>query len=170
MSFNKLAYDRYSVRRFSDRKVEREKLDSILEAALAAPTAVNRQPFRIWVIESPEALEKARESTHFHFHAPVILVVGADPSAAWERPYDNRNFADVDAAIAATHMMLAIHDLGLGTTWVGHFDPACLKTPFPDMAPYDLIAMFPVGYPAQDCVPHPLHETRKPAGEIAVFL
>ena len=60
MDFLKLAKERYSVRKFSDKKVEREKLDAILEAGRCAPTAVNYQPQRVLVLESPEALESSR--------------------------------------------------------------------------------------------------------------
>ncbi len=60
MDFLELAKERYSVRKFSDKKVEREKLDAILEAGRCAPTAVNYQPQRVLVLESPEALEKLK--------------------------------------------------------------------------------------------------------------
>ena len=58
----KLAHERYSVRKFSDKEVEREKLDAILEAGRCAPTAVNNQPQRVLVIESAEALEKLKNA------------------------------------------------------------------------------------------------------------
>ena len=55
MEFLKLAHERYSCRSLSSAPVEQEKIDRILEAALAAPTAKNQQPFRIWVLRSAEA-------------------------------------------------------------------------------------------------------------------
>ena len=58
MDFEKLAAERYSLRKFSDRPVEAEKLAAILEAGRNAPTAHNFQPQRIFVLQSPEALEK----------------------------------------------------------------------------------------------------------------
>ena len=66
MDFLELAKERYSVRKFSDKKVEREKLDAILEAGRCAPTAVNYQPQRVLVLESPEALEKLKGCTPYH--------------------------------------------------------------------------------------------------------
>ena len=55
MEFNELIQDRFSCRALSDREIPREALDRILEAARVAPTAVNKQPFKIWAVESPEA-------------------------------------------------------------------------------------------------------------------
>ena len=78
-------------------------------------------------------MEKVRQVTSYVFGAPVAFVVGSKAEAAWVRPYDKKNFADVDATIAATQMMLEIEELGLGTTWVGHFDAPKLKELFPEM-------------------------------------
>ena len=123
MDFEKLSAERYSLRKFSDRPVEQEKLDLILEAGRNAPTAHNLQPQRIFVIRTPEMLEKADGCTAAHFHPPVILVVAYDPEAAWKRETDGKNHGEIDAAIAATQMMLQAADLGLGTTYVGMFEP-----------------------------------------------
>ena len=161
--FLSLAKERYSVRRLLETDVPQEKLERILEAGRCAPTAHNNQPVRIWLIRSPEALEKVKATADFPFlkAAPAVFAVGSFPAAAWVRPYDGKNFADVDAAIVATQMMLEIHDQGLGTTWVGHFDADKLKAFFPEMIPYNLIALFPVGYPAPEAHPSRLHEDRK---------
>lgn len=164
--FQQLAHDRYSCRSFSDRPVEGEKIDALVDVALAAPTAVDRQPWRMWVVESPEAVARLAARTRFDFGARVILVLGALPDEAWVRKYDGRNFADVDASIVGTHVMLAAHDLGLGTTWVGHFDAPAVKGEFPEMEPYDLVALFPLGYPAEDAEPAPMHFKRRPADEL----
>ena len=64
MDFKELAQARYSLRKFSDRPVEQEKLDLILEAARCAPTAHNLQPQRVLVLRSPEAREKAHKATY----------------------------------------------------------------------------------------------------------
>lgn len=58
MEFDQLLKERYSVRKFSNQKVEKEKIDKILEAARIAPTAVNYQPQRILVVEDPDNLAK----------------------------------------------------------------------------------------------------------------
>lgn len=165
-SFLELARERYSCRAFTDRPVEPEKVDALLAAAVAAPTAVDRQPWHVWVAQTPEAVARVAACTRFDFGARLILVVGAAPERAWVRKYDDRNFADVDASIVGTHIMLAAQDLGLGTTWVGHFDAPALKEAFPQMAPYDLVALFPLGYPAQDGGPAGKHFERRDVGEL----
>ena len=168
--FLQLARDRYSCRAFSDAPVEAEKVQALVDAAVAAPTAVDKQPWHLWVVESPEAVERISALTRFSFGAKVIFVLGAAADEAWVRKYDGRNFADVDASIVGTHIMLAAHDLGLGTTWVGHFDAPAVKEAFPEMADYDLVALFPLGYPAEGDEPAPKHFERKPAEELVSYL
>lgn len=170
MEFNELIKERFSCRALLDRAIPRDVTERIFEAARLAPTAVNKQPFKVWAVESPEACAKLAETTKFTFGAGLFLVVGGKPGEAWVRQYDARNFADVDAAIVATHIMLAIHNEGLGSTRVGHFDAPKLKEFFPEMADYDLIAIFPVGYPAENGVPSPRHEVRKGLAEIVTVL
>ena len=106
MNFLELARERYSCRQLSNRKVEKEKLDKIIEAGILAPTATNAQPYKIWIIESDEAKEKLAKANRYQFGAEVFFVVGAKKDTAWVRKFDNYNFADVDASIVATHMML----------------------------------------------------------------
>ena len=170
MDFLQLAKERYSCRKFADRPVEAEKLERILAAGIAAPTATNAQPYRIWVIESPEAVEKIRACTGCHFDTKTLLLVGGKADAAWVRKFDGRNFADVDAAIVATQLMLAIQAEGLGTTWVGWFDPDAVRAAFPETQGYDLIALFPVGYPAADAQPSPRHFERRSEEEAVARL
>ncbi|MBQ7797184.1 MAG: nitroreductase family protein [Lachnospiraceae bacterium] len=74
MSFFDLVKERYSVRNFADRPVEEEKLYQILEAGRLAPTAMNEQPQRIFVLKSPEALAKVRKVTRMTYNAPVCML------------------------------------------------------------------------------------------------
>ena len=97
-------------------------------------------------------------------------MIGAKEDEAWVRKFDGRNFADVDAAIVATHVMLAIHDLGLVSTWIGNFDPAVMKAAFPVMEGLDLIALFPVAYPAQDAAPGTKHTVSRECAELVCRL
>lgn len=170
MDFLSLAKDRYSCRKFSEKPVEKEKIDAIIEAAIAAPTAKNVQPFRLWLIEGGDALEKVRSTTPCHFNANVIIAVGSKEEGAFVRPSDNENFADVDAAIVGTHIMLEVHALGLGTTWVGFFDAPKLKELIPEMADFNIVALFPIGYPADDAAPSDRHANRKPVSELVTRL
>lgn len=80
MDFQTLSAARYSLRKFDSRPVEQEKLDLILETGRNAPTAHNYQPQRIFVLRSPEALEKADACSGSHFSPPVMLAVCYDLS------------------------------------------------------------------------------------------
>lgn len=170
MEFSELAKARYSCRELSGKKVEKELIDKIIETAILSPTAVNRQPYRIWVVESEEGKEKISQVTNYTFGADIFLVLGYKEEDAWVRKYDNRNFGDVDASIVGTHMMMEITDLGLGTTWVGYFDAPLMKELFPQMKDYELIAIFPVGYEAETAQPSPRHTQRKTKEEIVEVL
>ena len=170
MDFATLSAARYSLRKFSDQSVEAEKLALILESGRNAPTAHNNQPQRVFVLQSPEALEKADACTSMHFHAPVTLVVAYDPAVAWVREHDGKNHGEIDAAIAVTQMMLQAADLGLGTTYVGMFEPEKLLEAFPEMAGLMPIAMLPLGYPAENARPSRLHGDRIPTEEMVTYL
>ena len=170
MDFEKLSAERYSLRKYSDRPVEPEKLALILEAGRNAPTAHNLQPQRIFVIQSPEALEKADGCMGSHFHPPVILAVACDLEEAWKRETDGKNHGEIDAAIAATQMMLQAADRGLGTTYVGMFEPEKLWAAFPEMQGTMPVAMLTLGYPAEGAHPSRLHASRKPLEELVKYL
>lgn len=170
MDFKALSAARYSLRKFSSQSVEQEKLDLILEAGRNAPTAHNNQPQRVFVLRTPEALEKADACAHSHFHPPIILAVAYDPAVSWKREIDGKDHGEIDAAIAATQMMLQAADLGLGTTYVGMFDAEKLLAAFPEMAGTVPIALLPLGYPAEGARPARLHTDRKPMEELVKYL
>jgi len=169
MDFEKLAAARYSARKFSDRPVEKEKLMKILEVGRLAPTAKNLQSQRIIAVTSPEGLEKVNKAYRC-FGAPVVLVVCADRSAACDAPTTERNMAETDATIVATHMMLETYELGLGCTYVCAFKTAILKEELEldeNIEPY---AILPIGYPAEDCVPSERHSQRFPLEHTVKFI
>ena len=94
------------------------KLDKILEAAHAAPTAANMQPVRLMVVKSKEGLEKVGKAANI-YQAPAAIVVCADKTKAWKRPFDGK--------ITTDHMMLEATELGLGSVWICYFKPDILK-------------------------------------------
>ena len=74
MEFNELIQDRFSCRALSDSEIPHEVLGRIFEAARVAPTAVNKQPFKVWAVENPEARAKLAETTNYTFGASVSLL------------------------------------------------------------------------------------------------
>jgi nitroreductase len=162
MNFEQLSAQRHSVRRFTNKPVEAEKLELVLAAARNAPTAGNRQPQRILVISSPDGLQKIDRCTRCRFGAPVVFLVGYDSSACWVRPFDNAKSGEIDASIVTTQMMLQAADIGLGTTWVMHFDPAQLAKEFPLPVNFVPVALLVLGEPASDSTASERHTLRKP--------
>lgn len=143
MDFLNLAKQRYSVRSYLPRAVEPEKLARVLEAAHVAPTAANRQPVRLLVLQSQESLEKLEKAADI-YHAPLAILVCADHSRAWVRPFDRKQSGDIDAAILTDHMMLQATELGLGSVWVCYFKPDIIRREFAlpeELEPVNILAL-----------------------------
>jgi len=167
MSFLDIAKERCSVRSYLPREVEEEKLLQVLEAARVAPSACNLQPWQIIVARDPQLkaeLAKAYPRDWF-VKAPVILVACCDHSQSWKR-FDGKDYSDVDIAIATDHMTLAAADLGLGTCWLGAFDPEKCRKALNLPQYVEPVVMLPLGYPAQTDSPDRHRTRRKSLGEI----
>jgi len=129
MSFAELVQARYSVRAYDRTPVDEAALGRILEAVRLAPTAANRQPFRVIVlpVEGHEGELRRIYDRDWFVQAPLVLAVCTVPAEGWVRAYDRWPAAEVDAAIAMTHLLLAAAEEGLGTCWVAAFDPAAAR-------------------------------------------
>jgi nitroreductase len=145
---------RYSVRAYKSTPVEEEKLNKVLEAAILAPTAANRQPFRLIVLKTAgqEADLKRVYPRDWFVQAPLVICACSVKSESWVRK-DGKNYADVDTTIAFDHLILAAHDLGLGTCWIAAFDPAAAREVLKLPADLEPIAFTPLGYPADEWKP-----------------
>lgn len=170
MEFSQLIKERYSVRKFSDQPVEADKVTAILEAARLAPTAVNKQPYRILVLQGAVNMEKLKSCTPYAFNAPMALVVCCRADEAWVRAHDQYNAGVIDAAVVGTHIMLAIHNLSLGATWVGNFIPTAFQAAFKLTDALEPVVIFPLGYPAADAKPAPLHAQRRSLDEMVHYV
>ena len=169
MEFEKLIEERYSVRSFKSEHLPREAVDKILAAAHKAPTGCNNQPQRILVLNTDEALEKLKKCTKCHFGAPTAMLVCHDTRESWKRAYDGALSSPVDAAIVATHMMLAAFDIGVGSCWVMHFDPTALRQTFNIPENIEPVALLVMGYPADDVVPNERHTVYRPQEETIFY-
>ncbi|MGB9642676.1 MAG: nitroreductase family protein [Candidatus Ratteibacteria bacterium] len=149
MEFEKLISARYSVRAYKNTPVEEWKIEKILQAARMAPSAANRQPYKIIVIGTKgkeSELRKVYDADWF-VQAPVVIAICGIKNEAWTRR-DGKNHLDVDCAIAMDHMILTATDLGLGTCWICAFNPSEAKKLLRIPEGVDVIALTPVGYPA----------------------
>lgn len=169
MKFIELAEKRYSVRKFSDKTVEKEKIDLMLMAGILAPTAANYQPQRILVINSKESWEKLNKCFPFQYNAPVAFLICYDNSESWKRKFDGKDEGDIDASIVTTHIMLQATELDIGTVWIGAFNPDVLRTEFSIPDNIVPVAILFAGYPAEDSEPTPMHYERKTIDEIVSY-
>jgi nitroreductase len=166
LDFLKLAEKRYSVRAYKPAEVEQDKLDYVLQAARMAPTACNLQPFRLIVIRTRGKEDELRRiyKADWFAQAPLVICVCAVPSMAWLR-MDGKNYCDVDATIVMDHLVLAATEIGLGTCWIGAFNPGEARRilDIPDeLVP---VAFTPLGYPADS----PPKKTRKPISDLVEY-
>ena len=144
---------RYSVRSYQDKKVEPEKLASIFSAVRLAPSARNAQEWRFIVVTDPELREKvaAAGGQPFLKQCPVIVVACAETDRrlmkCGEQAYS------VDLAIGVDHLLLAATAMGLGTCWIGSFDPVMVREALdiPDTVP--VTALVSLGYAADEGKP-----------------
>lgn len=168
MDFLTLAKKRYSVRKYSSRKVEPEKLNLILEAARVAPTGANFQPQKLLVVQSDVGLSKLAKATNT-FHSPLAIIVLSDKNTAWVRPFDQKNITDIDATIITDHMMHEATDLNLATVWVCGFNPDILRSEFQIPNNYEIVNILVIGYSQETPLSSERHTTtRKPLSEIVV--
>jgi nitroreductase len=166
MEFLELAKKRYSCRAYKSDPVEDAKLQQVLEAARLAPTACNLQPFQLIVIHTKgrEAELRRIYSSSWFTQAPILICACGIPYESWKRR-DGKSYCDIDVTIALDHLILAAASLGLGTCWIGAFNPhaARQKLGLPDSV--EPIAFTPLGYPADS----PGRKSRKSLDEIVRY-
>jgi nitroreductase len=154
MDFQQLIRTRYSARAYKPDEVEAEKLDQVLEAFRLAPTAANRQPFRLMVIRTKGREQELRQlyDKDWFVQAPLVLCACGVESEAWIGE-DGKDYLEVDVAIAMDHLILAATELGLGTCWIGafHKERAMEFLSLPEgIKP---VIFTPLGYPADEPEP-----------------
>lgn len=169
MDFLTLASERYSVRKFKNKPIGQESIDKILAAAHLAPTGCNFQPQRILVINNEEALAKLKDCTRCHFDALCAMLVCYNKDECWTRPYDGYQSGIVDASIVTTHMMLEACELGIGSTWVMHFNPFKMRDAFAIPENIEPVSLLVMGYPADDAVPNERHTQFRPVDDIVTY-
>ena len=170
MEFQQVVRERYSCRKFADRPIGEEKLAAILEAGRLAPTAKNLQGQRIYVVRSPEGLAKIDGLTVCRFGAPVVLVVAHDKNEVFVYPGEKYDSGVEDAAIVATHMMLAAKDQGIDSCWLNLLDPdaAAKELGLPENE--QIVMFLDLGYAAEDAKPAKKHFSRKELSETVKYL
>ncbi len=168
MTLLELASKRVSCRAYDTaRAIEKSVLDEVFEIARLAPSACNKQPWRLVVVKSKSKLTELAESYDRDWFktAPMVLAVVVDHTESWHRA-DGKDHADVDASIFVEHLCLAAAEKGLGTCWVCNFKPEVAnKVLGIDGVEKELVALVPIGYPADNSV-FSKPKTRKEISEI----
>lgn len=177
MDFAELVKHRQSVRSYSERKVETEKLAQLIEAVRLAPSACNAQPWTLLLVDEPELRDRVAMATfgvglsfnRFAMKAPVIAVLVVEPAPLTVRLgalLKKRQLPLIDIGIAASHLCLQAADLGLGSCMLGWFDERKIKRllRIPRRRRIGLLAT--LGYAAKDEAPRA--KQRKPASTMSV--
>ena len=170
MEFTDVIEKRYSCKNYSARKVEDEKLTAILNAGRVAPTAKNFQEQRIYVVRSEEGLAKIDAATPCRYGAPVCLVVAYDSSNMFTYPGGKHTSGAEDAAIVATHMLLAAANAGVDSCWINFFDPEKLAAELGLPENEEVLMLMDLGYAAEGAGPLANHGLRKPLEETVAYL
>lgn len=154
MDFWRVLENRYSVRQFDPATdVPVETVERLLMAAIRAPSAGNRQPWRFYVVRDPDVRRELVAAAHgqeFIIQAPVTIIVCADPEQSAAR-YGKRGrelYCLQDTAAAVEHILLAAVALGLGGCWVGAFDEQQAAHALHLPRQLRPVAILPIGKPA----------------------
>ena len=149
--FENLCNSRKSIRKFTDKLIEENKINKILDIINSAPSAGNLQAYEVIVVKSKDKITKLYEaSLHQKFiaEAPVVLVFVAKAQES-SKIYGERGeqlYCIQDATIACTYAMLACEALGLSSTWVGAFEEDKIKELLNCREEEIPIALLPMGY------------------------
>jgi nitroreductase len=164
MTLSELIRKRYSVRGYKPDPIEEDKLQHVLDAARWAPTAANRQRFQLIVVHTAGREQELRRIYDKDWFVQPPLVI-----CACRYPMDparqRKDYTDVDIGIVVDHLILAAAELGLGTCWIGAFDPTAAREVLGLPGEVEPVVFTPLGYPAD--LPRP--KQRKPLSELVRY-
>jgi nitroreductase len=155
--FQQLVKSRRSIRRYLDKPVEREKILTCIEAARLAPSADNVQPWRFLIIDDPDLKAQFSKEvfsgiyfvTKFAAKAPVLIMILARLDIIANRigkQIQNIHYYYIDIGIAGEHIVLQAEELGLGTCWIGWFNPRKARKFLKIPRKYKIVSLMAMGY------------------------
>lgn len=168
MNLREISLERQATRGYTSKPIEQEKMDYVLECARLAPSACNRQPWKLYLIESDEQKAKIHlcYDREWAKTAPAYILCTILHDEEWVRPCDGKRHGMIDIAIIAEHICLAAAEQGLGTCWICNFDVAKANELFTFGESEEPAVIIPIGYSEE-----PIREkTRKDAEDIIVKL
>jgi len=157
-TFSELIKSRRSIRKYQNKPVERDKILQCMEAARLAPSAENVQPWRFIILDDPGIIERFSKQafsgiyspTRFAAKAPVIIVILAKLDILANRiakQIQDIRFYLIDIGIAGEHLVLQAQELGLGTCWIGWFNPRKVRKFLKIPRTYKIVSLISMGYP-----------------------
>lgn len=136
-------FHRVSIRKFQDKPVEPEKIETLLRAAMAAPSARNQQPWEFYVVTNKDLIQKLSTVSPYAGcakDAPVLIV------SAYREDAISPAYAQIDLSIANENIWLEADALSLGGVWLGI---APVEERVNNPAEHHAFAIFALGYPAE---------------------
>jgi nitroreductase len=170
MDFLEIARSRYSCKKFDSRQIEKEQLNTILEAGRLAPTAKNLQEQRVYVVQSAEGLAKIDNLTPCRYGAPTVIIMAFDKNNVFTYPGQKYDSGIEDATIVATHMLLAAKSAGVESCWVNFFDPDKAAEAFQLPENEEILMFLCLGFAAEGSGPLANHSSRKPLEETVTYI
>ncbi|MFW9904666.1 MAG: nitroreductase family protein [Candidatus Thorarchaeota archaeon] len=166
MEFYDVVETRRSIRAYNpDKPIKDEQLTRILQAARLAPTAANKQPFKLVVIKNPQKNLQFIKQKFVH-QAPIVIALFVEEDSAWVRKFDQKNFAWVDGSIVFDHLILAATAEGLSTVWTANIDPSIIEKICKVPSNFRFLALTPLGY----AVGGPRVLSRKSISELVTYI
>ena len=161
MDFEEICKERYSTRDFSDKKADEKEVGRILKMIRFAPTALNRQPYKILVVESDEAIKKLESSKAVLYNSKTVLIICSDRANAWANRYSGETDVLIDTGIVVATALYAATECGLESCCICNFDPELLKREFglPENLTAD--ALIALGYKSENDKPSGRHFMRR---------
>jgi len=164
MSFLKLANKRFSVRKYKNCSVEKDKIFRCLEAVRLTPSACNSQPWHFVVVDNPEEVEVLADKTtlplsklnKFAKGAPVIVAIVAEKpnlSAQIGGMIKQKPYYLMDIGMAAEHFCLQAAEEGLGTCMIGWFNEKAVKEYLAVPKGKSIPLLITLGYPEKENPP-----------------
>jgi nitroreductase len=150
MEFYEVIRTRRSIRSYKADPVPEESMRRVLDAARMAPSGSNRQPWRFYVVKTPEKKRRVAQACGGQTwidQAPIAIV-----TAGWKVPTNRGGYIGdmsfvMDLSIAFTQLILAARAEGLGTCWIGDFQNTEVKKILGLPDDEDVVAVTPLGYP-----------------------
>jgi nitroreductase len=150
MEFESVIRSRESIRDYSDKAIEDDKINYVLECARLAPSWTNKQCWQFIVVKDKNIINKLSKACIINpwlKDAPVVIVGCGDPKKSGSR--NDIDYFVVDISIALENLVLAATDKGLGTCWIGGFNERKVKDILEIPEHIRVVALTPLGYPAE---------------------